>query len=83
MATFQTSVRVRQAIEELRSAGYRPYSVELPPQDGERMLTVLLGPYSDLATAEHDLDLARRLPGYSSARVVQAIPELLPPDSRP
>jgi general secretion pathway protein A len=83
VATFQTSARVKQALEELRSAGYRPYSVELPPQDGERMLAVLLGPYSDLATAEHDLDAARRLPGYSSARVVQAVPELLPPDSKP
>ena len=47
------------------------------------MLAVLLGPYSNLATAEHDLDSARRLPGYSSARVVQAVPELLPPDSKP
>jgi type II secretory pathway predicted ATPase ExeA len=83
MATFQTAARVQQAIEELRSAGYRPYSVELAPQDGERMLAVLLGPYSDQAAAEHDLDAVRRLPGYGSARVVQAVPALLPPASKP
>ena len=83
MATFQSSARTQQAIQELRDAGYRAYSVELPPHDGERMLAVLLGPYTELASAERDLDTARDLPGYSSARVVQAVPALLPPDAQP
>jgi general secretion pathway protein A len=83
MATFQTAARTQQAIQELRDAGYRAYSVELPPQDGERMLAVLLGPYTELASAERDLDAARDLPGYSTARVVQAAPALLPPNAHP
>jgi general secretion pathway protein A len=83
MATFQSSARARQAIEELRSAGYRVYSVELPPRDGQRMLTVLLGPYTELASAQRDLDAARQLPGYDTARVVEAVPALLPPDAQP
>jgi len=83
MATFQSSARTQQAIQELRDAGYRAYSVELPPHDGERMLAVLLGPYTELASAERDLDAARDLPGFSTARVVQAVPALLPPDAQP
>jgi general secretion pathway protein A len=78
MATFQSSARARQAIQELRDAGFQAYSVELAPQDGERMLTVLLGPYTELATAERDLDAARQLPGYNTARLVEAVPALLP-----
>jgi type II secretory pathway predicted ATPase ExeA len=83
MATFQSSARTQQAIQELGNAGFHAYSVELPSQDGERRLTVLLGPYAELSTAERDLDAARRLPGYDSARVVQAVPALLPPASQP
>jgi cell division septation protein DedD len=83
MATFQSSARTQQAIQELRDAGYRAYSVELPPHDGERMLAVLLGPYTEPASAERDLDAVRDLPGYSTARVVQAVPALLPPDAQP
>ena len=83
MATFQSSARTQQAIQELGNAGFHAYSVELPSQDGERRLTVLLGPYAERSTAEHDLDAARRLPGYDSARVVQAVPALLPPASQP
>ena len=83
MATFQSSARKQQAIQELRDAGYRAYSVELPPHDGERMLAVLVGPYTELASAERDLDAVRDLPGYSTARVVQAVPSLLPSDSQP
>jgi len=40
MATFQSSARADQATLELRGAGYRAYSVELPPQNGERVLAV-------------------------------------------
>jgi type II secretory pathway predicted ATPase ExeA len=83
MATFQSSARTQQAIEELRDAGYRAYSVELQQQDGERVLAVLVGPYTELAAAERDLDTARQLPDYATARVVQAVPALLPPDTRP
>jgi general secretion pathway protein A len=83
MATFQSWARTQQAIQELRDAGYRAYSVELPPHDGERMLAVLLGPYTELASAERDLDVARDLPGFNTARVVQAVPALLPPDAQP
>jgi hypothetical protein len=83
MATFQSSARTQQAIQELGNAGFHPYSVELPTQDGERRLTVLLGPYTELSAAERDLDAARRLPGYDSARVVQAVPALLPPNAQP
>jgi type II secretory pathway predicted ATPase ExeA len=78
MATFQSSARARQAIQELRDAGFQAYSVELAPQDGERMLTVLLGPYTEVAAAERDLDAARQLPGYNTARLVEAVPALLP-----
>lgn len=83
MATFQSSARAQQAIQELRDAGYRAYSVELSQQDGERMLAVLLGPYKELAEAERDLDTARQLPDYATARVVQAVPPLLPPETQP
>ena len=83
MATFQSSSRTQLAIQELESAGFRAYSVELAPQDGDRRLMVLLGPYTELAAAEHDLDAARRLPGYDSARVIPAVPALLPPSSQP
>jgi general secretion pathway protein A len=83
MATFQSSARTRQAVQELGDAGFHAYSVELPSQDGERRLTVLLGPYAELSTAERDLDAARHLPGYDSARLVQAVPALLPPASQP
>jgi len=83
MATFQSSSRTQLAIQELGNAGFRAYSVELPPQDGDRRLMVLLGPYTELPAAERDLDAARRLPGYDSARVVQAVPALLPPSSQP
>jgi cell division septation protein DedD len=83
VATFQSSTRTQQAIQELESAGFHAYSVELPPQDGERRLTVLLGPYMELAAAERDLDAARRLPGYDSARIVEAVPALLPPNAKP
>ena len=78
MATFQSSARAQQAIQELRDAGFQAYSVELPPQGGDRMLTVLLGPYTEPAAAERDLDAARQLPGYNTARLVQAGPTLLP-----
>jgi len=78
MATFQSSSRARQAIQELRDAGFQAYSVELAPQDGERMLTVLLGPYTEVAAAERDPDAARQLPGYNTARIVEAVPALLP-----
>jgi hypothetical protein len=47
------------------------------------MLAVLVGPYTELASAERDLDAVRDLPGYSTARVVQAVPSLLPSDSQP
>jgi hypothetical protein len=47
------------------------------------MLAVLVGPYTELASAERDLDAVRDLPGYSTARVVQAVPALLPPDAQP
>jgi general secretion pathway protein A len=83
MATFQSSARTQQAIQELADAGFHAYSVELPSQEGERRLTVLLGPYVERSTAERDLDAARRLPGYDSARVVQAVPALLPPNTQP
>jgi type II secretory pathway predicted ATPase ExeA len=83
MATFQSSARTQQAIQELGNAGFHAYSVELPTQDGERRLTVLLGPYTELSAAERDLDAARRLPGYDSARVIQAVPGLLPPNAQP
>jgi general secretion pathway protein A len=78
MATFQSSARAQQAIQELRDAGFPAYKVELAPQDGQRMLTVLLGPYTDPAAAERDLDAARRLPGYNTGRLVEASPALLP-----
>jgi hypothetical protein len=47
------------------------------------MPAVLLGPYKELAEAERDLDTARQLPDYATARVVQAVPPLLPPETQP
>jgi type II secretory pathway predicted ATPase ExeA len=83
MATFQSSTRAQQAIQELRDAGYRAYSVELPRPDGERVVAVLLGPYTELAEAERDLDTARQLPDYATARLVQAVQALQPPETQP
>ena len=83
IATFQSAARTQQALLDLRNAGYRAYSVELSSTSGERLLAVLLGPYADLASAEHDLESVRQLPDYGDARVVQAVPPLLPPDARP
>jgi type II secretory pathway predicted ATPase ExeA/cell division septation protein DedD len=83
MATFQSVARTQQAMQELRAAGYRAYNVELQLQDGARVLAVLLGPYTELASAERDLDAARQLPGYGDARLAEAVPALLPPDSQP
>lgn len=82
MATFQSSARTQQALQELRAAGYRAYSVELPPQDGERRVAVLIGPYIDEADAERDLETARLLPGYGGARAVQVVPPLGPADAQ-
>jgi cell division septation protein DedD len=82
MATFQSSARAQQALEQLRNAGYRAYMVELAPQNGDRMLTVFVGPYSDASDAERDLDAARLIPDYATARVVQLMPGLLPSDPR-
>ena len=82
MATFQSSSRTQQALAELRAAGYRAYSVELPPQNGDRMLTIFIGPYAETADAERDLDTARLIPGYGTARVVPFVPGLLPADER-
>jgi type II secretory pathway predicted ATPase ExeA len=81
IATFQSATRAQQAVDQLRAAGYRAYSVELAPQNGERMLTVFLGPYSDVSDAERDLDAVRRIPDYVTARVVPLVPALLPPDA--
>jgi general secretion pathway protein A len=83
MATFQSSARAQQAIQELRDAGFSAYSVELSSAEGERLLTVLLGPYIERSAAERDLDAARHLPGYDSARLVEATPSLLPPHAQP
>jgi type II secretory pathway predicted ATPase ExeA/cell division septation protein DedD len=83
MATFQSAARAEQAMQELRNAGYRAYSVELPPRDGERVLAVLVGPYTDRAPAERDLGTTRQLPGYASARLIDLGPALLPPAAQP
>jgi hypothetical protein len=47
------------------------------------MLAVLLGPYTELASAERDLDAAWDLPGYSTARVVQGCPGAPGSDAQP
>jgi cell division septation protein DedD len=76
MATFQTPVRAARALQELRDAGYRAYTVEVSLRDGERAIAVLVGPYAELAPAERDLAGARQIPGYGGGRIVQVSPAL-------
>jgi len=83
MATFQSSARATQALQEFRDAGYHAYSTEVSLRDGERAVAVFLGPYAELAPAERDLDRARQMPGYGSGRLVQLGPSLQPPILRP
>lgn len=83
MATFQSPARTAQALQEFRDAGYRAYSVDVSLSDGNRALAVFLGPYTERASAERDLDRARQIPGYGSGRVVQIGASLLPPNVRP
>jgi type II secretory pathway predicted ATPase ExeA/cell division septation protein DedD len=74
MATFQSAARAGRALQEFRDAGYHAYIVEISLRDGGRAIAVFLGPYAEFARAERDLAGAQRIPGYSSARIVQVGP---------
>jgi type II secretory pathway predicted ATPase ExeA len=82
IATFESAARAAQALQELRDAGFRAYTVAVQLRDGTAALAVFLGPYDERASADRDLDRVTKMPGYGGGWVVQA--KSLPvPSSQP
>ena len=71
MATFQSSARAAESAEQFQAAGHTAVSVEVPLRDGKRAFAVFLGPYTERAQAERELQRAQSTPGYGSGRVVE------------
>jgi general secretion pathway protein A len=71
MATFDDAPRADQALQELRDAGFRGYTREVPLRDGGSAFVVFLGPYGNREDAARDLERARQIPGYDSGRIVE------------
>jgi type II secretory pathway predicted ATPase ExeA/cell division septation protein DedD len=69
MATFQSQGRTEQALQELRDAGFRAYSVEGSLSNGTRAFGVFLGPYADRAEADLDRNRAQQVRGYGSGSI--------------
>jgi cell division septation protein DedD len=84
MGTFETTEQATQALDQLRSAGFGGYSIEVSTSDSSRAFAVFLGPYSERGPIERDLERARQIPGYDTARIVPIGPVELPakPESR-
>jgi type II secretory pathway predicted ATPase ExeA/cell division septation protein DedD len=74
MATFEGNERTEKSLEELRTAGFKAFRVEVSLHDGGAAQVVYVGPYTDRAEAERDLERARDLPGYDGARLVTLKP---------
>jgi general secretion pathway protein A len=79
MATFQTSGRAVQALQQFLDAGYRGWSTRVELRDGGQAFGVFLGPYENHSAAELDLDKARQIPGFNGGRVIQITPSVQPP----
>jgi cell division septation protein DedD len=78
MATFLSAAGAARGVQELQDAGYRAYSAGVALRDGRRVFAVFLGPYSELAQAEQDLQRASQIPGYAGGRILQADDTLAP-----
>jgi cell division septation protein DedD len=74
MATFQGDERTAKSLQELRDAGFKAFRVEVSLRDGGAAQVVYVGPYTDRSEAERDLERARDLPGYDSARLITLKP---------
>jgi type II secretory pathway predicted ATPase ExeA len=71
MATLETPGGAERAIRELAAAGYPAFTQELILSSGRSVQAVFLGPYAEIAEAQRDLELARRIRGYTIGRIVQ------------
>jgi type II secretory pathway predicted ATPase ExeA/cell division septation protein DedD len=71
MATFQSQARTEQALQELRDAGFKAYSVEGLLGNGTRVFAVFLGPYADRAEADLDRERAQQVRGYGGGFIAQ------------
>ena len=71
VATFQSQGRTEQALQELRDAGFKAYSVEGSLANGTRAFAVFLGPYADLNEVDRDRDRAQQIPGYANGFIVE------------
>jgi len=71
MATFQSQGRTEQALQELRDAGFKVYSVEGSLSNGTSAFAVFLGPYADRAEADVDRERAQQVRGYGSGFIVE------------
>jgi cell division septation protein DedD len=69
IASFRTSGRAEQAVQELQQNGYQAYSAERTFRDGSTFFAVLLGPYADRTDAERDR--AKQIPGYDTGLIVE------------
>ncbi len=74
MATFQGDERTAKSLQELRDAGFKAFRVEAALRDGGTAQVVYVGPYTDRAEAERDLERTRSVPGYDGARIVTLRP---------
>jgi general secretion pathway protein A len=79
MATFQTSGRAAQALQQFLDAGYTGWSTKVDLRDGGQAFGVFLGPYETRTAAELELDKTRQIPGFSGGRVIQITPSVQPP----
>jgi type II secretory pathway predicted ATPase ExeA/cell division septation protein DedD len=71
MGTFQVPENAARTVEDLRSAGYRAYTVPLRLPSGKSAVGVFLGPYVDRAEAERDLRRTSRNPEYAGGHLVR------------
>jgi general secretion pathway protein A len=69
IASFRTSGRAEQAVQELQQNGYQAYSAERTFRDGSTFFAVLLGPYADRTDAERDR--AKQIPGYDTGLIIE------------
>ena len=74
MATFQSDERTAKSLQELRDAGFNAFRVDVSLVDGGAAQVVYVGPATDRAEAERDLERARQLQGYEGARLVTLKP---------
>ena len=70
MATFTSAQRAAQAVQQLRTSGYRAYDRAVTLRDGAAAHVVFLGPYATFEGASADLERARQLPDYTAGGIV-------------